>query len=172
MMSVASAGSTVGFVIVTGAVVPPVVSAIGFAAFWPESTTTLPFCPATCLWMWNRITIVVVGQLLIVRSNWPVAAVILPVVSLVVFSVNVPLPVQDPSASVTAGTSFVVFRSAVKTNLSCGVGAGVAVGVGDGAVAAPPHAATSMAAAARLRMRRIDTSLLCTGLIRTAGAGG
>src|SRR5437588_2121273 len=81
--------------------------------------------------MWNRVTIVVVGQPVMVRSNWPVAAVILPVESLVVFSVNVPLPVHEASASAIAGTSFEVLRSAVKTYFSCGVGAGVGVGLGD-----------------------------------------
>src|SRR5438128_2405388 len=111
--------------------------------------------------MWKRMTIVDVGQPLIVRSNCAVAAVILPVVSFVVFRVNVPLPAHGCSASVMAGTSFEVLRSAVKTNLSCGVGAGVGVGtgVGDGAVAAPPQAATRSAIAARLATRRIDTSL-------------
>src|SRR5437868_7745897 len=125
--------------------------------------------------MWKSVTIVVVGQPLIVRSNWPVAAVTLPLVSFCVFSVNVPLPVHEASASAMAGTSFVVLRSAVNTYFSCcvGDGAGVAVGatVGDGAVAAPPQAATSMAAAARLRARRIDTSLFSIG-VRTGAADG
>src|SRR5438477_9555205 len=120
--------------------------------------------------MWNRMTIVVVGHPVMVRSNWPVAAVIFPVVSLVVFSVNVPLPEQDASASLMIGTSFVVLRSAVKTYFSCGVGAGVGVGLGvgdgDAVTAFPPQAATSMAAAARLAIRRIDTSLLCVGHTR------
>src|SRR5690349_16473132 len=113
--------------------------------------------------------IVLVGQPLTVRSNCAVAAVILPVVSFVVFRVKVPLPEHDASASVIAGTSFEVFRSAVKTYFSCGVGAGVGVGaavdgagVGDGAAAVPPHAPKRIAVAARLAKRRIDTSLLCT----------
>src|SRR2546430_17349774 len=100
--------------------------------------------------MWNRMTIVVVGHPVMVRSNWPVAAVIFPVVSLVVFSVNVPLPEQAASASLMIGTSFVVLRSAVKTYFRCGVGAGAGVGLGVGAGEAvttfPPPAARALAA--------------------------
>src|ERR1700745_3452917 len=123
--------------------------------------------------MWKRMIIVLVGQPLTGRPKCAVAAVILPVVSFVVFKVKVPLPEHDASASVMAGTSFEVFRSAVKTYFSCGVGGGGGVGAGvgggaavdgagvaDGAAAVPPHAPKRIAVAARLAKRRIGTSLL------------
>src|SRR5581483_5684281 len=128
--------------------------------------------------MWKSVIIVVVGQPLIVRSNWPVAAVILPVASFVVLSVNVPFPEHDASASAIAGTSFDVFRSAVNTYLSCGVGDGAGVAVGTvvgavvGAVAAPPQAPRSTAVAARLARRRIGTSLVTHRGIRAAPRAG
>src|ERR1051326_7563848 len=124
--------------------------------------------------MWKSVSITVVGQPLTVRSNCAVAAVTLPDESFVVLSVNVPFPAHDASASVIAGTSFDVLRSAVKTNFVWGVGDGVGVGAGVlvgavvGATAAvPPQAPIRTAVAARLARRRIDTSLLVP--IDTAG---
>src|SRR5919198_5108973 len=105
---------------------------------------------------------VLVGQPVIVRSNCAVAAVIFPVVSFVVLSVNTPLPEHDASASAIAGTSLDDLRSALKTNFVCGVGDGESVGVGEAATGAPPQAARSSAVAARPANRRIDTSLACT----------
>src|SRR5439155_20241324 len=119
--------------------------------------------------MWKRMISVVVGHPVIVRSNCAVAAVILPSESFVVLSVNTPLPEHDASASAIAGTSFEVLRSALNTNFVCGVGDGVGVGatvaVGVGATAAPPHAAASITVAASRARKRIDTSLVCTGIL-------
>src|SRR6185503_14964347 len=168
MMSLASTGSTVTLVTTIGAVVAPVASAIGFAASPLPVTFTPPFAPAAAWWMWNSVSLVSAGQAVTVRLNPAVAAVILPVASFTVSRVKVPLPVQLASAFAIAGTSFVVFRSALDVYLSCGVGAGVgdAVGAtvadGDGAAAVPPHAAARSAVAARLARSRIDTSLACT----------
>src|SRR6185503_2821068 len=170
MMSLASTGSTVTLVTTIGAVVAPVASAIGFAASPLPVTFTPPFAPAAAWWMWNSVSLVSAGQPVTVKLNPAVAAVILPVASFTVSRVNVPLPVQLASAFAIAGTSFVVFRSALNVYLSCGVGAGVGVAVGavvgatvgDGAAAVPPHAAARSAVAARLARMRIDTSLACT----------
>src|SRR6266851_3052854 len=164
MMSFASTGSTVTFVTMIGAAVPPVASAIGLAASPLPVTFTPPFTPAAAWWMWNSVSMVFAGHPVTVRLNEAVAAVILPVASFVVSSVKTPLPAQLASAPAMIGTSFVDFRSALNVNLSCGVGAGVAVGaavavaVGDGAAAVPPHAAARSAVATMLTNRRIDTS--------------
>src|SRR4051794_8709906 len=169
MIAFASSGFTVVCVSGGGRGAGPVAGASGSAAFGPESRTTPPLVPAAALWMWKSVIIMFAGQLVIVRSNCAVAAVIAPVASFVVLSVKTPFPVQDASASAIAGTSFEVFRSALNTYLSCGVGdgAGVAVaatvGDGDAATGVPPQAAARSAVAARLTNRRIDTSLACTG---------
>src|SRR5438034_1633886 len=159
MMSFASVGSTVTLLTTIGAAVAPVASAIGLAASPLPVTFTPPFTPAAAWWMWNRMRFVPAGHAVTVSVNPAVAAVILPVPSLVVSRVNVPLPEHDASAFAIAGTSFVLFRSAVNENLSCGVGDGVGVGtgvgVGDGAVAAPPQAPARIAVAARLASRRM-----------------
>src|SRR5229473_3004233 len=168
MMSFARIGSTVTLLTTIGEAVAPVASAIGFAASPLPVTFTPPFTPAAAWWMWNSVSIVLAGQPVTVRLNPAIAAVIFPVPSLVVSSVNVPLPEQLASAFAIAGTSFVVLRSALNVNLSWGVGVGATVGavvgavVGDGAAAVPPHAAARRAVATRLVNRRIDTSLACT----------
>src|SRR5260370_26639420 len=169
MMSFASTGSTVTLLTTIGAAVAPVARAIGLAARRVPGTFPPPFTPAAAWWIWNRMSIVLAGQPVTVRLNPAVAAVILPVASFTVSSVNTPLPAQLASAFAIAGTSFVVLRSALNVNLSCGVGAGVGVGavvgavvgatVGDGAAAVPPPAAARRAVALRLANTHRDTSL-------------
>src|SRR5260221_12157135 len=90
MSAVASSGATVRLSLVI--VVPPVVSAIGSAAFIPESRTTGPLVFASPLWMCEMMIIVVAGKPLRTISNFAVAAVILPVESFVVVSVTVVVP--------------------------------------------------------------------------------
>jgi hypothetical protein len=99
---------------------------------------------------------------------------------LVVVRVNVPLPAHVASGPVIGGTSFDGLRSAVKMNLSCGVGAGVGVAatvgwiVGDavGATAAGPQALKMSApVVSPARRRRIDTSS-CTAVIRRGMGSG
>src|SRR5260221_7515473 len=123
MSAVASSGATVRLSLVI--VVPPVVSAIGSAAFIPESRTTGPLVFASPLWMCEMMIIVVAGKPLRTISNFAVAAVILPVESFVVVSVTVVVPLPLASASAIAGFSFSGLRSAVKTKTVCGVGAAV-----------------------------------------------
>src|SRR5438552_3456787 len=168
MTSAARAASTVGCVLL---IFPaPAVSVISPAAS-PELMTTLPFVPAAALWMCPMLIAVPAGQPVMSVSKSAFAAVMVPLASFVVVSVKVPLPEHDASALAIAGTSFELLRSAVKTNLSWGVGAGVGVGVaatvGDavGATAAGPQALRASAAAARPARRRIDTSS-CTAVIR------
>src|SRR5688572_15235296 len=95
------------------------------------------------------LILVSAGQPLTSVSNTALAAVMVPAASLVVFSVNVPLPVHVASALAIGGTSFDGLRSAVNTNLVCGVadGLGVGDGVGDGAAAGVLQAQSSNTAA-------------------------
>src|SRR5712691_6433987 len=168
MTSAARAASTVGCVLV---IFPAPAASVISPAARPELMTTLPFVPAAALWMCPMLIGVPAGQPVMSVSNNAFAAVMVPLASFVVVSVKVPLPEHDASALAIAGTSFVVLRSAVKTNLSCGVGAGVGVGVaatvGDavGATAALPQALRTSAPAASPARRRIDTSS-CTAVIR------
>src|SRR5438128_2494992 len=111
---------------------------------------------------------VAAGQPVTSVSNVALAAVILPLASTVLSSVNVPLPLQLASAPVMGGTSFDDFMSALKTNFVWGVGDGEGVGLGrtvgdgDGAVAAPPQALRTSAPAASPANRRMGvTSLPC-----------
>src|ERR1700687_6145777 len=123
MIAVARSGVTVRLSLVM--VVPPVVSAIGSAAFMPESRTTPPFAFASPLWMCEMRMLVVGGKPLSTISNFAVAAVILPVESWVVVIVTVVVPLPLASASVIGGFSFAGERSAVKTYTVWGVGAAV-----------------------------------------------
>src|SRR2546428_9207854 len=102
-MSFASVGSTVTFVTTIGAAVPPVASAIGLAASPLPVTFTPPFTPAAAWWMWNSVRFVPAGQPVTVRVNPAVAAVILPLPSLVVSRGNVPLPEPDAPAVAIGG---------------------------------------------------------------------
>src|SRR5258707_7346990 len=104
MMSVARSAATVRLSLVM--LVPPVVSAIGSVAFIPESTTTGPLVFASPLWMCEMRIIVVGGKPLSTISNFAVAAVILPVGSLVAVIVTVAVPLPLASASVIGGVSF------------------------------------------------------------------
>src|SRR5436309_7262313 len=169
MMSVARAGSTTGCVLL---IFPAPAVSVSSPAASPEFTTTLPLTPAAPLWMCPMLIAVLVGQPVMSVSNNALAAVMVPLASLVVVSVNVPLPEHEASGVVIGGTSFDGLRSAVKTNLSCGVGAGVGVGVaatvGDavGATAAGLQAPkTSTPALSPARRKRIDTSS-CTATVR------
>src|SRR5687767_287171 len=164
MMSVARAGSTVAVVLLIFAAPPVRVSS---PAASPEFTTTLPFAPAAALWMCPMLILVSAGQPVTSVSNSAFAAVIVPAASLVVFSVKVPLPVHDASALAIGGTSFDGLRSAVNTNLVCGVGDGLGVGdgVGDGAAAGVLQAQSSNTAAVSPESKRMDTSS-CTAVIR------
>ena len=122
MMSVARAASTVGCVLL---IFPAPAVSVSSPAASPELTTTLPRTPAAALWMWPMLILVSAGQPVTSVSNSALAAVMTPAASLVVVSVNVPLPEHVASGPVIGGTSFDGFRSAVKMNLSWGVGAGV-----------------------------------------------
>src|SRR6266850_6081039 len=121
------------------------------------------------------LILVSAGQPVTSVSNSALAAVMVPAASLVVVSVNVPLPAHVASGPAIGGTSFEGFRSAVKTNFSCGVGTGVGVGVGAtvgdavGATAAGPQALrTSIPDVSPARRKRINTSS-CTAVIRRGG---
>src|SRR5206468_3695921 len=118
MMSVARAGSTTGCVLL---IFPAPAVSVSSPAASPEFTTTLPLTPAAPLWMCPMLIAVLVGQPVMSVSNNALAAVMVPLASLVVVSVNVPLPEHEASGVVIGGTSFDGLRSAVKTNLSCGV---------------------------------------------------
>src|SRR5688572_20836998 len=172
MMSVARAASTVGVVLL---IFPAPAVRVSSPAASPELTTTAPFAPAAALWMWPMLILVSAGQPVMSVSNTAFAAVMVPAASLVVFSVKVPLPVHDASALVIGGTSFEGLRSAVNTNLVCGVAAGLGVGdvVGDGegAAAGLLQAPSSSTAAVSPESKRIDTSS-CTAVIRTQGDPG
>src|SRR6266508_4454937 len=165
MMSAARAGSTVGWVLL---ILPAPPVSVSSPAARPEFTTTLPFLPATSLWMCPMLIAVPAGQPVTSVSNNAFAAVMVPLASLVTFSVNVPLPAQVASALVMAGTSFEVLRSARNKNLFWGVGVGVevaaTVGDGDGrAVVGLPQALRASTPAASPARRRIDTSS-CTAV--------
>src|SRR3982074_1906996 len=174
MTSVATAGSTVAAVLLIFPA-PPV--SVSSPAARPELMTTPPLTPAAALGISPVLSAVPAGQPVTSVSNRALAAVTVPVASFVVFSVKVPLPEHDASALAMAGTSFDVLRSAVNTNLSCGVGDGtgvgaaVGVGVGDGAAAGLLQAVKSSAPAASPESRRIDTSS-CTAVIRCGTDSG
>src|SRR5688500_15148834 len=123
--------------------------------------------------MWPMLILVSAGHPVMSVSNTALAAVIVPLASFVVFSVNVPLPVHDASGLVIGGTSFEGLRSAVNTNLVCGVGDGLGVGdaVGDGAAAGLLQALSSSTAAVTPESKRMDTSS-CTAVIRSRGGPG
>src|SRR6202158_574971 len=166
MTSAATAPSTVAAVLL---IFPAPAVSVSSPADRPELMTTLPLAPAAALWICPMLIAVPAGQPVTSVSNRAVAAVIVPLASLVVFSVKVPLPEQLASAFAIAGTSFDVLRSAVKTNFSCGVGDGLgvgdAVGVGEGTAAGLLQATKSSTPAASPESRRIDTSS-CTAVIR------
>src|SRR5258705_5249161 len=163
MRSAATAASRVGCVLL---IFPAPATSVRSPAASPELTTTLPFVPAAALWMCPILILVSAGQPVTSVSNSAFAAVMTPAASLVVVSVNVPLPAHVASGPVIGGTSFEGFRSAVKMNLSCGVGLGTGVGAtvgwtggdaGRGTAPGPqaPHPITPAGSPAR---KRIHTS--------------
>src|SRR5688500_7356787 len=120
--------------------------------------------------MWPMLILVSAGQPATSVSNTALAAVMVPAASLVVFSVNGPFPAHDGSAFAIGGTSFDGLRSAVSTNLVCGVGDGLGVvdGVGDGATAGLLQALSSRTAAVSPESKRMNTSSR-TAVIRACG---